>query len=173
MINNLDIFNPEPYIQFGSGAIQRPVWDRLRDYAIEHEVRSVVEFGIGISSILFSHIKSIEYIETWETDERWMKKIFPLLDHNRHQVIRYKYSDTEPFFTNPHNFCGADMGFVDGPSGGGGDGRGKAMLHCACRCRVVFTHDSQRKGEAEAIRQIFDAWVLKVFNNALHLFERP
>lgn len=144
--DNTDLSNQKYGIVWGNWAIQQKDWRFIKDVMEEHDIKKVVEFGAGLSSLLMSERADVVSYETkvdWAIDIEGKK---------RGNSLKVELWDglTIPAvgaFAQPD---GLDLVFIDGPPAcmNGGPGR-RASYEAAIAMapRFVITHDSGRPEE--------------------------
>lgn len=122
-------------IAFGGGALTHKDWDFLQYVIDKYKIKTVLEFGAGLSTLLLAEkVKVISY----ETNEGWIKK---LKEINPELDIRL-WDGTEASGIKMERF---DMAFVDGPAGG--RSREISTKYGASNADVVVVHDANRENE--------------------------
>lgn len=125
-------------LQFGGGSITDRDWDFIKGVIEKYKVKTVLEFGAGLSTILMS--EKVEKIDTYETMSGWINKIKGFCKPSATvkmwdgQTIR----QTEPL--NKY-----DLAFVDGPAGG--QTREFSTKLASEHAKIVIIHDAGREPE--------------------------
>lgn len=98
--------------QFDSGSIHSKDWEFLEKVIDENHVKTVLEFGCGLSTILLAK-KGIRVV-SYDTDQKWIDKI-----KSMNPKLDIRLWDGKSLEFNPviEGFK-ADLIFIDGPSGG-------------------------------------------------------
>jgi len=130
-------------LPWGNFAIDQTDWFFIKDIIRENGVKSVLEFGSGLSSLFMSEkAKVISY----EMDEEWKDKV---------ESLKTEQNDLEIRIWDGINFKDSidkvDLIFIDGPKGkcNGGVGRETAFQTAVdCSDRIVV-HDAGRPEEIE------------------------
>ena len=129
--------SPVPVVEgfeYGGGSLTREDWAFLEKSIRENDVKSVLEFGAGFSTVLLN--RAGVKVVTYETNQAWIdkvKRIEPKCD------VR-PWDGVSSF--DPGVF---DMSFVDGPAGG--RNREISTRIASGSCRVVMVHDANREHE--------------------------
>jgi len=120
---------------WGGSSITDQDWDYIKHILKEENIKSVCEFGSGLSTLLFDSVgmKVVSY-ETRKEDIQNLKKINSDLD------IRY-WDGKEVFIPEE-----ADLVFIDGP--GGGSNRESSFIMSKSFKRILV-HDAGRSTEIE------------------------
>ena len=124
-------------IPFGGGSLTREDWEFMQNVIRENNVKSVLEFGSGISTLLLSDLGV--KVTSFETMDGWIKKLktikpdldIRLWDGKTLQNIEPKY----------------DMAFVDGPSGGAT--REFSTKIASEVADIIIVHDASRINELQ------------------------
>ena len=129
-------------IPFGATSIERGDWEFIEGIIDKHNIKTVLEFGCGLSTLLMLD-KGLRVV-SYETSELWSKKISKLnpkcdirMWDGKHLGIKEKY----------------DLAFVDGPPGAGKSGfppnsaREQSTKIASERAKYVIVHDAQREPE--------------------------
>jgi hypothetical protein len=123
-------------MEWGGGSITDRDWDFLKKVAEKYEVKTLLEFGAGLSTLLFSDI--VESSITYETHDGWIKKIKEMSADNS-EIRKWdglKVEEELPQF---------DMCFVDGPAGGGT--REFSTKIASEHAKIIVVHDAGRAPE--------------------------
>lgn len=120
----------------GPGSIDRQEWDQLCHFITEHKIRTILEFGPGISSKLFSAL--CPTVHSIEEDPNWRKKCTTCVD--------------KPILQN------YDMAFVDGPKGTVKKSRYHSVALAKQYTKLIIFHDTKRQGEKETITGLLANW---------------
>ncbi len=124
-------------LTFNGGALTERDWEFICEAIKKFKVETVLEFGGGLSTLLFSDIK-LKKVVTYEDKQGWIdkiKKLKPSCD------IRFWDGKQTP---DKFNY---DLGFVDGPSGGAS--REFSTKIASETCKIVVIHDANREKERE------------------------
>jgi len=129
---------PIPWDYTGFEIIQGD-WRFLKRIIKDENIKTVCEFGSGLSSLLLSTIVDVE---SWEIDEGWIEKMKRYSDFN----TNIKKWDGKDFPLGNHY----DLVFVDGPAGEGvgGPGRSRSMEIASIVSDRVVVHDAGRPMES-------------------------
>jgi cellulose synthase/poly-beta-1,6-N-acetylglucosamine synthase-like glycosyltransferase len=132
-------------IKWGNGAITRDDWVILRDFILENNIKSVIEYGYGVSTVLISEI--VKNLITFETLEYFFKlgveKGFKLVLWEGDHYVRTHI---------------ADMVFIDGPIGG--QNREWSFKNAVRQSNIIAVHDAQRKEEKQWIKKYLSGYKL-------------
>ena len=128
-IDEVDI---SPY-EWGRG-ITKGEWLFIQDKVEQYGVNKVIEFGPGLSTILFGKLGLT--VKTFEVDEKWVENV----DFG---------PDCEVVIWNGTDFPGKvakyDLAFVDGPYGG--ENRSISTVIASLSSDLVLIHDCRRPNE--------------------------
>ena len=130
--------DPERIMSWGDSSIFEEDWTLLKKVIDEYGVKSVIEFGAGLSTVLFNDLGL--KVVTFENDERWIdsvKKLNPNVD--------IRIWDRQDYDIKEH----FDMAFVDGPAAWGPMlfGRRNSIKAASEVADIVLVHDATRPGE--------------------------
>lgn len=124
-------------MEWGGGCITKEDWDFIRQTIKDNNVKTVLEFGTGLSTLLMAELGV--KVTTYETMEGWIKKIKEL---NPKADIRLWDGITLPESVMPNKF---DMAFVDGPAGG--KTRENSTQLASQLSDLIIVHDASRPNE--------------------------
>jgi hypothetical protein len=117
------------YPGWGSGSISERDWNALKKIISDYDVRTVVEFGIGLSTLMMMQLCKIDGYDNLQRHIDWMQT---KVNDN---VTLNKWDGKTPVVLNKFY----DMAFVDGPNGAMNRIPSvKSVLH---NCRVFAMHD--------------------------------
>jgi len=136
-------------LSFGGGSLTSDDWKFIEATINKHKCKSILEFGAGLSTLLFTERTDIR-CTTYENKEAWKEKILSL---NKDCDIRMW--DGKEFPKDPMKY---DLAFVDGPAGG--QSREQAVKIAAEECNIVIVHDANRPFE----RQWQDKYIVGKFD---------
>lgn len=128
-------------MEFGGGSLTARDWEFIQQVIKEHDVKTVLEFGAGLSSLLLGHAGLS--VDTFETSQGWIDKITALKNGSAGLNVHLWDGKTEPSELKP----AYDLAFVDGPAGG--QNREEATRIASERARVVIVHDAGREFEKQ------------------------
>jgi ADP-heptose:LPS heptosyltransferase len=126
--------------KWGGGCITDRDWMFMKDIIQEENVKTVLEFGAGLSTLLMGTL--VDRVKTFETMQGWIQKIKSQSDPNKNEF--YLWDGKNLPITLNERF---DMAFVDGPSGG--ENREWSTKIASELADVVIVHDAGRKPERE------------------------
>lgn len=138
-------------IPWGIWAIAEKDWNFIRDTIRGRGIKTVLEFGTGLSTLLISELAEVD---TFETDISWSQMIKAKVPHSR-KVKFYTWNGQDPPSTSWKRRK-YDLAFVDGPTGkaSGGKGREMSMKIAAKFADRIIVHDAGREDEAELQERI-------------------
>lgn len=114
---------------FGGGSITEKDWKFMQSVIDTYGVKSILEFGAGLSTFLFSELCPTR---CYETMPHWIKRM-----QEAKPGIDVRPWDGR---TDPEDLAGQyDLAFVDGPSGG--ENREHSTRIAASKARMVISHD--------------------------------
>ena len=133
-------------IPWGTWAIAEKDWNFIRDTIRGQGIKTVLEFGTGLSTLLISELAEVD---TFETDRGWASMIKAKVPGSR-KVKFYIWNGQDPPGTEWKRKR-YDLAFVDGPAGKhvGGVGREMSMKIAAKFADRIIVHDAGRKDEKE------------------------
>lgn len=129
-------------IAWGGMAILQKDWRFIRDTISKYGVKSVVEFGVGLSSLLMSEIVPVV---SYETKESWAKEIDSRRHNGTNQLAIAMWDGLEPPLIEQRGPF--DMAFVDGPQGNKQGREFSIKAVAEARVPLVLIHDAGRRGE--------------------------
>jgi len=130
---------PSPYklFPFDNTAITRPDWEFIEATIDEFKIKTVLEFGAGLSTLLMNE-KGLKTF-TYEIDDKVIEAV----------KLYLKNPELAEFSTWDRKEIGEhekfDMAFVDAPAGG--ENREWSTMHCARLADIVLAHDAGRPAE--------------------------
>ena len=138
-------------IRFGANSFELGDWDLISDIIAEYNVKSILEFGSGLSTLLFNE-KNMKVI-SYEDKQPYIDEI--KLKNNKCDVRLWdrKSIDTDEHF---------DLAFVDGPLGG--INREHSIRIASELAKIVIIHDAGRKEE--------QMWQQKYMVDKFEMFDR-
>lgn len=148
---------------FGRGAISERDWNVLKAFIKKHNIKTVTEFGSGLSTELMDGLVEID---SYETDQSWIDKT----SKKTKNAAFYKWDGKTPPVLPK-----ADMAFIDGPRGG--SRREPSYISVAnSSIPIVACHDSNRQQDRDWIDKYFKGWKVLAENKratGLVILERP
>ncbi|MBU2052453.1 hypothetical protein KKH13_04590 [Patescibacteria group bacterium] len=126
-------------LSFGGGSLTAGDWTFIQGVIKDHNIKSVLEFGAGLSTILLN--KAGMRVVTFETNQGWidkLKKHYPSADVRLWDGVNLDLGSE----TTVYHF---DFAFVDGPSGGAS--REASTKIAAAISDIVIIHDAGRENE--------------------------
>jgi ADP-heptose:LPS heptosyltransferase len=129
--------------QWGGGSVTDKDWIFIKDLFKKHKIKTVIEFGCGLSTLLYSTLA--DKVISFETQPGWIKKISDMIPKDKDIKIyqwdgkNFKLPEGEP---EKFDFC-----FVDGPAGG--PNREFSTKAASEIADLVIIHDAGRKPEKE------------------------
>lgn len=142
------------YPGWGAGSIGEKDWQAMKDLIIEYGVTSIVEVGIGLSTLLMQQMAH-RYVG-YDTLPRHIEKMRGLVQP--HVELR-QWDGSTPIDLD-EDF---DMAFIDGPQGA--KRRFPSFIGVMGRCKVLCMHD---------VGYIYrDEWCKKLDPDGLYKVVRP
>lgn len=140
-------------IPWGTWAIAEKDWNFIRDTIRGQGIKTVLEFGTGLSTLLISELAEVD---TFETDIAYSKMIEAKVPQSR-KVKFYIWNGKSPPGTEWKRKK-YDLAFVDGPTGrgNGGVGREMSMKIAAKVADRIIVHDAGRPDEIELQERILN-----------------
>ena len=137
--------------EWGSGSITDRDWIFMKELFQEENIKTVLEFGAGLSSLLMGTMA--EKVVTYETHIGWINKIKPMADPKKHKFYIWD-GKTVPAEKDLH----FDLAFVDGPAGG--ENREWSTKYASEHADHVIIHDAgrvpERKWQAKYLEKNFE-----------------
>lgn len=122
-------------MEWGGGSLTDKDWTFIKDVLQETKAKTVLEFGAGLSTLLFNSM-GLDTV-TFETHPGWITKIHELepdCDIRQWDGKNWEYGDAK-----------CDLAFVDGPAGGAN--REYSTMIASKLADVVIVHDAGREWE--------------------------
>lgn len=145
-----------PINKFGGWSIDESEWDWIAEILLKYNIKSVVEFGMGTSTILFKQL--VEELVCYESDDRHAEKLRTV--HRPH--IRYISHAAIPLLQEEEGGLRRfDLAFVDAPYAHKSKKkytRANTMWAARAYSDMVLVHDSKRIGESNSIKVLFSGW---------------
>ena len=127
--------------EWGGGSITDRDWLFMLDIFKTYGVKKILEFGAGLSSLLFA--TKVDTVVTFETQPGWIKKIQEMSDPKKNHIFQW---DGKSIDIDINEFKQAfDFAFVDGPAGG--QNREFATKYASELCDLIVVHDAGRQWE--------------------------
>ncbi|HUV83614.1 MAG TPA: hypothetical protein VMW53_11165 [archaeon] len=121
-------------IPWGGFAINPVEWNFIKRIILENDVKTVCEFGAGLSSLLMSEKCKVK---SYEVDKKWAEKI----QAKRNGSLDVRLWDGETFADYNKNEK-YDLVFIDGPRGG--ENREHAYDVASMLSDRIICHDARR-----------------------------
>lgn len=135
--------------KWGSGSVTDRDWMFMKDIFKEENVKTVLEFGAGLSTLLMGSM--VEKVDTYESMQGWINKIKPMADPNKHSF--YSWDGKTANIKEKHY----DFAFVDGPAGG--ENREWSTKYASELADLIIVHDAgrvpERKWQAKYLEKDF------------------
>jgi len=132
-------------IPWGDYAISQNDWKFIKGIIQENGVKSILEFGAGLSTLLMSELVEVT---SYETDKAWIENIEKLARGNGHpeRMLNIVKWDGKK---EPKGLGQYDLAFVDGPKGkvNGGIGREMSIKLASEHAKRIIIHDAGRSEE--------------------------
>lgn len=138
-------------IPWGGWAIAEKDWAFIRGILQGKNIKTVLEFGTGLSTLLISEFAEVD---TFETEAKWTELVKAKTPPGR-KIKFYAWSGYSPPGTEWKRKR-YDLAFVDGPRGksAGGMGREISMYIAAKFADRIIVHDAGRIDETELQERI-------------------
>lgn len=133
---------PAEGLDWGKGAIDPKDWPFIEEVIKKNQVKTVLEFGAGLSTSLFV-TSGIAKLTSFETEQEWVEKVNKACGVD---VKKWNGRDF-PEFIGPDGYGEYDLAFVDGPANG--QNREEAVRQAANRAKIVILHDATREWESK------------------------
>ena len=127
--------------EWGGGCITDRDWMFMKEVIQENGVKNILEFGAGLSSLLFGTL--VDKVITFEDKQGWITKIQDMATEKNH-IFHWDGKDLQigDFKDEGLKF---DMAFVDGPAGS--MNREWSTKYASELADIVIVHDAGRQGE--------------------------
>ncbi len=155
--NDSDSIDPNAIkygIPWGGFAINPVEWEFIKHVIVENDLRTVLEFGAGLSSLLTSEYCNVT---SYETDADWAKKVQLEGSENLYILIwdgkdtknvqAVRDLDIKDFRASVDDKVKWDVAFIDGPAGG--ESREMAYKIASELSDRIICHDARRSHEVE------------------------
>ena len=143
-------------IPWGNGAITKKDWIILSDFVNKNNINSVIEYGYGVSTMLFS--ETVDMVTTYESDNYY----FNLGKRNGFNIIKWK---ADSYLPEHH----ADFVFIDGLAGG--QNREWSFKNAALQGKYIAAHDASRPTEKLWMERHLNDYIM-IRSGSLSIFER-
>lgn len=128
---------PAKKLDWGKGAIDPKDWPFIEEVLKKHQIKTVLEFGAGLSTSLF--VKAGVTLTSFETEQEWINKV-----NDACGVDVKHWNGRDMNFALDVEY---DLAFVDGPANG--QNREHAMRIAANYAKIVIVHDATREWETK------------------------
>ena len=118
-------------MEFGGGSLTERDWEFISQTIDDNKVESVLEFGAGLSTLLFND--KLKNVVTYEDKQGWIDKL------NKLKKCNIQLWDGESISTDEQ----FDLAFVDGPAGD--ISREQSTKIASERAKIVIVHDAGRE----------------------------
>jgi ADP-heptose:LPS heptosyltransferase len=129
--------------KWGGGSVTDRDWIFIKDIFKKYKVKTVMEFGCGLSTLLYSSV--VDKVVSFETQPGWIKKISGMIPEDKDAKI-YHW-DGKNFLLPDDQPKRFDFAFVDGPAGG--PNREWSTKAASELADLVIVHDAGRVPERE------------------------
>ena len=126
-------------LDWGKGAIDPLDWPFIKEVIEKNNVKTVLEFGAGLSTKLISDLGVS--VDSFETEQAWIDKVAPLAPTAKIHKWNARPGGGE-FVNNCY-----DLAFVDGPANG--QNREESVRLAANAAKIVILHDATREYESQ------------------------
>ena len=133
---------PESTLDWGKGAIDPLDGPFIEEVIKKHQVKTVLEFGAGLSTLLMGRIAKVT---SFETEDEWIEKVRSRI--SLECVDIFKWDGRNLPVPPPCALADFDLAFVDGPANG--QNREEATRLAANHAKIVIMHDATREWEAK------------------------
>lgn len=144
--------------KWGGGSIREPDWDVIKEAIIKYKVKSVVEFGPGLSTVLMTPL--VNTIVGFETNQDYIDRLLAELPDANVRLWDGKDAEVPE----------ADMVFVDGPAGG--QNREHSFRLAAASADLVIVHDAGREWEQAWAERYLQGYDRVMGNGVTKVWER-
>jgi len=141
--------------EWGGGSVTNRDWLFMCDVFKTYNVKSVLEFGAGLSTLLIGN--KIDTVVTFETQKEWIKKISELATGSNNHIFHWDGRNID-INTDDFKDIQFDLAFVDGPAGG--QNREFSTKYASELSNLVIVHDAGREWE----RKWQEKYLSKDFN---------
>lgn len=134
-----ELQTPAYIMTWGNASIWEEDWVMIKKIIDDYSVRTVLEFGAGLSTIIFNELK-LDKVITYENDPKWVDATRKLNHSADIRLWDGEKVDIEGHF---------DLAFVDGPRACGSKifGRQHSIEAVSKTADIVIVHDATRPGE--------------------------
>lgn len=128
--------------EWGGGSITDRDWLFLCDIFDTYNIKKVLEFGAGLSTLLMA--SKVDKVVTFETQQGWINKISKMSDKEKNYFFLW---DGKKIDLNSSDFKDVkfDFAFVDGPAGGAN--REFSTMYASKLADIIVVHDAGREWE--------------------------
>jgi len=118
------------YHGWGGGSIGDKEWEVLKKTIQSYQVRSIIEIGIGLSTLLMMQI--VDRFVGYDT----LKKHIEWMEQKVSKNVELRWWDGKTVFDPLEKF---DLAFVDGPQGA--RNRKPSVMSVLGNCKILAMHD--------------------------------
>lgn len=123
-------------LDWGKGAIDPMDWPFIKETIEKNQVKTVLEFGAGLSTVLMGELAKVT---SFETESTWIEKV----KYSSPKADIKKWNGREI----TEELGSFDLAFVDGPANG--QNREQAFRIAANHAKIVIVHDATREWESK------------------------
>jgi len=146
-------------MSFGGGSLTDRDWEFISHTINEYKIISVLEFGAGLSTLLFNDIPGLKVI-TFETNQGWIDKIQAI--NPKCDIRLWNGKDVVMNPEHPENKYNFDLVFVDGPAGDFGR-ESSTEFSAIVSDKAIIVHDAGR----EWAKKYQDKFIAPDFNGPI------
>lgn len=143
--------------EWGGSSITDRDWEFLKGIVKEYKVKSVLEFGVGFSTLLFNSLGL--NVTTYETDQRFIDLVHG--KNPKARILKWDGKEVPEILPDGQKPV-YDLAFVDGPSGG--STREFSTKYASNHSGLVVIHDAGREWERK--------WQNKYLKNNFQLISK-
>jgi len=133
-IDNIDDRYRKYDMPWGGFSIEPRDWNFIKGIILEEGIKTVLEFGAGLSSLLMAEMAEVL---SYEADKEWAEEIRGKANGN---LTIGMWDGKNLVKVKKH-----DLAFIDGPRGG--ESRENSYRIASKFCNRIITHDSRRTAD--------------------------
>jgi len=156
--DNIDLSNAKYKIPWGDYAISQKDWHFIKEIINKNKIKTVLEFGSGLSSFLMSEMAEVD---SFDTNKKYIEDLREQINSNKLTLIKWDGKNKPRQIQKKY-----DLAFVDGPVGivNGGMGRQHSIRIASKYADRIIIHDAGRTEETR--------WQNKYLRNRFKLKKR-
>jgi len=145
-------------LEFGGGSISDYDWNGMEEVIDKYNLKSVIEFGVGVSTKLF--VEKGLTVLSFEHAQKWIDIVKEEVDV---EIIKWDCRNFPVIYLDRR----FDLAFVDGK-----DPRDEQVLIARVVSDYILLHDGARPTEKEYVRKYLSDWIEEPVKGRCNFFKR-